>query len=204
MDNAQEDGLVGGAREFNYREGGDAEEIYDFETASSSYYPELSKWYDEANEEWLDKELGSTRAEREREQLESEYLDRFLEGGANKSEDEKHWRSQNSEFLTDRLHNLYRSRYLAQEPVESENETTWRNENAEILHNELEFVKTVESCLYSATWQKAGGSQFAHGVNRIRRGKIRAYIESYLLAHGRVPTGEHIAEGVKVTFPSAD
>ena len=178
--------------------------MYDFETASSAFYPQLNVWYDITNEEWLDKELGSTREERDREQLESEYLDRFLEGEAEESEDEKHWRSQNYDFLIERLHNLYKSRYLAQEPAESETETTWRNENADILHGELEFVKTVESCLYSATWRKASGSQFAHGVNRIARGKIRAYIERYLRSHGSVPTGEHIAEGVKVTFPSAD
>jgi hypothetical protein len=30
-----------------------AEEVYDFETASSTYYSELESWYDEANKEWL-------------------------------------------------------------------------------------------------------------------------------------------------------
>ena len=28
-------------------------ECYDFETASSAFYPQLADWYDEVNEEWL-------------------------------------------------------------------------------------------------------------------------------------------------------
>ena len=57
LDNAIDGGLVGGAREWNYREGGGSpEEIYDFETASSAFYPQLSEWYDAANEEWLSSE----------------------------------------------------------------------------------------------------------------------------------------------------
>jgi len=54
IDNARENGLVGNGRDYHFQEAGEnAEEIYDFETASSAYYEQLAKWYDEINEEWL-------------------------------------------------------------------------------------------------------------------------------------------------------
>lgn len=58
IDNATEDGgLVDCFRDYNYREGGlDPDQIYDFATVSSDFYPELGQWYDEANEEWLETE----------------------------------------------------------------------------------------------------------------------------------------------------
>ena len=45
----------------------DAEEIHDFCTASSSFYPRLARWYDEANDEWLANEV-RRRTEVERDQ----------------------------------------------------------------------------------------------------------------------------------------
>ena len=51
--------LVNGPRDINY-DGGCAcspEEIYDFCTVSSPYYPQLGPWYDTANEDWLKIEL---------------------------------------------------------------------------------------------------------------------------------------------------
>ena len=59
MDHAVDGGLVGSARSCNYAGGTTAEEIYDFETAASAFYPQLGAWYDEANEEWLAEELGT-------------------------------------------------------------------------------------------------------------------------------------------------
>ena len=53
IDNAVDGGLVGIGRNWHYQEGSPAEEIYNFETASSAYYSELTQWYDEVNEEWL-------------------------------------------------------------------------------------------------------------------------------------------------------
>ena len=53
IDNASENGLVGNGRNWHYEEGSTADEIYNFETASSAYYSELSDWYDDVNEEWL-------------------------------------------------------------------------------------------------------------------------------------------------------
>jgi len=51
----RENGLVGHGRDYHFHEAGEtAEEIYDFETASSAYYGQLAKWYDETNEEWLE------------------------------------------------------------------------------------------------------------------------------------------------------
>ena len=54
IDNAEKDGgLVGHAKNCNYSIGDDLEDIYDFETADSAFYPQLADWYDEVNEEWL-------------------------------------------------------------------------------------------------------------------------------------------------------
>ena len=47
--------LIDGPREMNYEYCG-AEEIYDFCTVSSSFYPELGPWIDESNREWLVRE----------------------------------------------------------------------------------------------------------------------------------------------------
>lgn len=48
-------GLVHVHRDWHYAEGGcQPEEIYDFATASSEFYPDLSRWYDDANEQWLE------------------------------------------------------------------------------------------------------------------------------------------------------
>ena len=66
IDNAQEHGgLSGYARKWNYEHTGDAEELYDFATISSEFYPGLGAWYDEANEEWLEE---NTPAEEEDEE----------------------------------------------------------------------------------------------------------------------------------------
>lgn len=67
IDNARENGLVGNGQNYHFYEyGEEAEEIYDFETASSAFYPELAKWYDEVNEEWL------VERQKEREQEEGD------------------------------------------------------------------------------------------------------------------------------------
>ncbi|MFC1560565.1 hypothetical protein ACFL3W_01325 [Pseudomonadota bacterium] len=207
MDSAPEGGLVGGGREFNYRECGVPEEVYDFETASSAYYPQLSEWYDIANEEWLDNELGSTREEREREQLESEYLTRFLDGEEYTSADEKKWRDQNQQYLTEHLHIKYQSRYMDQKPAESQDEIDWRKCNEQELRGELEFTQAVQSCVKSAleliVRSGTAGRGGAWGAG-ILTGKVRRYVEQYLRTNGRVPEGNHIADGVKVTFPAND
>jgi hypothetical protein len=50
-------GLVDGPRDGNYENGMiAAEEIYDFATVSSAFYPALGVWFDQANEEWLCRE----------------------------------------------------------------------------------------------------------------------------------------------------
>ena len=54
LDSAVEGGLVGGGRQWNFdASGGDPEDYFDFETASSQFYPQLAAWYDEANAKWL-------------------------------------------------------------------------------------------------------------------------------------------------------
>jgi hypothetical protein len=63
MDHAVDGGLVGSARSYNYKSGATAAEIYDFETASSAFYPKLSAWYDEANEEWLAEQLETAKTD---------------------------------------------------------------------------------------------------------------------------------------------
>jgi hypothetical protein len=50
--------LIDGPREINY-DGGCAcspDEIFDFSTVSSAFYPELASWFDRANDEWLSRE----------------------------------------------------------------------------------------------------------------------------------------------------
>lgn len=73
IDGAEEGGLVGSGRDHHFDElGSDPEEIYNFETASSAFYPQLAAWYDEVNQEWLD----SKRRELEQEEREAEELER--------------------------------------------------------------------------------------------------------------------------------
>jgi hypothetical protein len=53
----QDNDLVDGFRNMNYEDmSRDPEEVYDFATVSSAFYPELSDWFDQANEEWLEAE----------------------------------------------------------------------------------------------------------------------------------------------------
>jgi hypothetical protein len=55
IDNAQENGgLSSCARFYNYEYGGYAEELYDFATITSYFYPALEVWYDLSNQEWLE------------------------------------------------------------------------------------------------------------------------------------------------------
>jgi hypothetical protein len=66
IDRAQEYGLVGTARYFNYYWGdADPEQLYDFATVSSEFYDELGRWYDEANQEWLAAEQNRLREGRD-------------------------------------------------------------------------------------------------------------------------------------------
>lgn len=56
MDGAVENGLVGNGRQGNYEDGGmAAEDVYDFDAASSLFYPQHAGWYDATNDEWLAK-----------------------------------------------------------------------------------------------------------------------------------------------------
>jgi hypothetical protein len=61
IDNINLNDLIDGPREGNY-EGGyycGPDEIFDFCTVSSVFYPELGRWFDDANEEWRQSELGT-------------------------------------------------------------------------------------------------------------------------------------------------
>ena len=58
IDSAEENGgLVESAKNCNYEAeiGYELEDVYDFGTAKSAFYPQLEDWYDEVNEEWLKK-----------------------------------------------------------------------------------------------------------------------------------------------------
>jgi hypothetical protein len=56
--------LVDGPRNLNYEDGGSsAEELYDFCTVSSVFYPQLEYWFDDANQRWLDNEIKSKEGE---------------------------------------------------------------------------------------------------------------------------------------------
>ena len=88
MDDGIDGGLVGHGRDLFYGEGTPANEIYDFETASSAYYRELSEWYGAVNEEWLhEKQSEESQAE-----LEGEYDERYFEGDPPESPEEEIWR----------------------------------------------------------------------------------------------------------------
>ena len=55
IDNAQEEGgLSSCARHYNFECEGCAEELYDFATITSDFYPALEAWYDLSNQEWLE------------------------------------------------------------------------------------------------------------------------------------------------------
>ena len=54
IDGAAENGLVGHARAVLNDQGyGAPKDIWNFETAASTFYPQLAIWYDECNAEWL-------------------------------------------------------------------------------------------------------------------------------------------------------
>ena len=64
IDNAEENGgLVESAKNCNYEAeiGYELEDVYDFGTAKSAFYPQLEDWYDEVNEEWLKKKKEELR-----------------------------------------------------------------------------------------------------------------------------------------------
>jgi hypothetical protein len=89
IDNAVDGGLVGSGRSWQYEEDYSAEEIYEFETASSAFYAELSGWYDEANKEWLHEK----KSEEAQAELKREYEERYLAGDHSKSPEEEVWRN---------------------------------------------------------------------------------------------------------------
>ena len=64
IDSAEENGgLVESAKNCNYEAeiGYELEDVYDFGTAKSAFYPQLEDWYDEVNEEWLKKKKEELR-----------------------------------------------------------------------------------------------------------------------------------------------
>lgn len=95
IDNGKENGLVGNGRNWHYEEGSPAEEIYNFETASSAYYTELADWYDEVNEEWL----VERQKEEKQVEVEDEYEDRYFQGETDVTPEENEWRYVHKERL---------------------------------------------------------------------------------------------------------
>ena len=71
IDSADEHGLMDTFRLQNYTDGDTSpEDIYDFATASSAFYPDLERYYDLQNDKWLKKE--KKRLEKEEKKLEKE------------------------------------------------------------------------------------------------------------------------------------
>ena len=67
IDNACDGGLVGAYRVANYDwDHDEPDDYYDFETASSTFYPELKGWYDQLNMEWLEREREALPTRREK------------------------------------------------------------------------------------------------------------------------------------------
>lgn len=205
IDNAQEHGgLSGNARHFNYEMA--PEYIYeyqDFATITSDFYPELSDWYDQANEEWLDAQLFEQTGQTKEERMEEEFRDRFLNRKPARSEQEKEWRRRNGKTLqaerreleSIRLDVEYEKRYRAQCSPKGEDEIKWRMQNAAGLNKQIGFESAVTSCMARAEWAMGAGMGGAHGA-AMRRGNIRSFIENYIRSNGKAPFGEHT---VKIT-----
>lgn len=51
-----ENGLIDEYRDFNF-DGSNADEIFNFATASSEFYPELAAYFDHQNEKWLEEQI---------------------------------------------------------------------------------------------------------------------------------------------------
>lgn len=220
IDNAQENGgLIGHARQMNYKETADDEELFNFATISSEFYPELSTWYDQANEEWLDarlyEETGQTKAER----LEEKFRDRYLKRERAVNAQEKEWRRKNKnelqaerrEIELSQLHYEYEKRFKAQKDPQSEKEIAWRVQNENRLKKEMQFETAVASCMDTAEWLFGPGMGGAWGY-AIYRSSIRRFIENYFKCNGYLPSGEHTVKvsgaansfDIKVKFKPRD
>ena len=198
IDNAQEyGGLVGNARHWDYETSRDARGCYDFATISSEFYPQLSRWYDQVNEEWLDARLYEETGMTKEERLEEEFRDRYLNHQPAIKPQEEEWRRRNEEELQverekrdlRQLHYEYEKRYKAQKPPLSENEIAWRAENESRLKAELEFENLVVSCMKAAKSDAVGGGVMGAWL---KGGAVRRYIEDYLRSYGELPSGEHM------------
>ena len=85
IDGGVEGGLVGRGRDSHYDDGFETpEEIYDFETASSAFYTQLAAWYNEVNQEWLDR---VTKELEEAERVEEEQRKRHEELNSEETEE---------------------------------------------------------------------------------------------------------------------
>lgn len=202
IDNAVEDGLVGSGRNWHFEEGTPADEIYDFETASSAFYAELSEWYDQTNEEWLhEKQSEEAQAELEEAQaeLEAEYEERYLAGEPSTNFEEDHWRKTHSERLHGKLESVYESRYWGGESTRTSEEEVWRN----FHQNRLEFKKKIQDHVSKCEWQKPR-APFGYGGFAAQKGyqSIRSYVEKYLESEDVLPTGIHLIDGIEVKFHS--
>lgn len=193
IDNGVEDGLVGSSRNWHYEEGSSAEEIYNFETASSAFYEELSEWYDEANEEWLHEK----QKQKANEELEEEYEERYLNEEPSRDSEEEKWRTTHSERLKSAIERVWTSRYFREEPSSSTDEQEWRIAN----QNHLDVQKMISDHVSKCEWQKPrapGG----YGGLAAQKGyqSIRSYVAQHLDAKGILPIGTHQIDGTEVKF----
>jgi len=202
IDNAQGNGgLIGHARQMNYDYSGNAEDLFDFASISSEFYPQLSRWYDQANEEWLDARLFEATGMTKEERLAEEFRDRFLKRKRAINEPEKGWRRHNkkvlqaerSELELIHLNSEYEKRYQAQDSPTGEDEIKWRIQNEDRLKAQIQFESAVTSCLATAEWTMGPGMGGAHGA-AIRRGSIKRFIENYLRSNGKPPSGAHLVQ----------
>jgi hypothetical protein len=69
IDGAAKNGLVGHARAVHHEHGSAPQDTWDFETAVSTFYPQLAAWYDECNAEWLKTALKDWGEDEEEDEL---------------------------------------------------------------------------------------------------------------------------------------
>lgn len=193
IDNAVENGLVGAGRQFHYEEGAQEEEIFEFESAVSAFYPQLQNWYRDANEEWL----LSIKEKEASEELEQKYKENYLDGISPLDMNETRWRSDHCEHLLQIADEVWESRYLMGQTSKSSKEEQWRSRNQKKLY----LKKIIKDHVSRSEWNKPrvlgyGGLAAQKGYELITK-----FVTVYFEKNGVLPDGIHQVEGRKVKFP---
>jgi hypothetical protein len=201
IDGAIDYGLIGNAREYNYDAGSEYEEVYNFATITSDFYPELHEWYNQSNLEWLDDRREEKTGLTKEEWLAEEYHDRFISEQPSRTTEETQWRERNKESLEIELTEhkkfkmnlLWEKRYKNGEDAQSDDERLWRAENSRRLDFEIDFKSKFDNCVNNYSYEHKNflaGKGGAHGAFLFRC-RVAEYVSQYMKCHGDVPRGKH-------------